>query len=114
MMGYSNNELKQFLSEMGFSAKEADVYLAILILGRGTASKIAREAHVLRTTVYDILSSLFSKGLVTLTGKEPKQEYVALSPDKLKDYIKNELEQKQKDFRQAETILIPQIGRAHV
>ncbi len=68
------NELKTILLEMEFSAKEADVYIAILSLGRGTASAIAREAHILRTTVYEILSSLFNKGLVTLSGKEPKQE----------------------------------------
>ena len=47
---------------MGFSKKEADVYLAILSLGKGTASKIAREAQVMRTTVYEVLSSLFNKG----------------------------------------------------
>ena len=77
------NELKKLLLEIEFSEKEAEVYLAILVLGRGTASRIAREAHVFRTTVYDILGSLFNKGLVTLSGKEPKQEYAAESPDVL-------------------------------
>ncbi|MFZ2150002.1 MAG: helix-turn-helix domain-containing protein [Minisyncoccia bacterium] len=107
------NELKVLLLEMDFSAKEADVYLAILSLGRGTASKIAREAHILRTTVYEILSSLFSKGLVTLSGKEPKQEYVAESPDNLKIYISKQLEKKQTDLKQAESILIPQLKARH-
>ena len=107
------NELKKLLLEVGFSTKEADVYLAILVLGRGTASKIAREAHILRTTVYEILSSLFNKGLVTLSGKEPKQEYVSLSPEKIKTYIVTQLEQKQKDLKQAETILIPQLKSIH-
>ena len=74
-----NNELKNLLVDVGLKEKEADVYIAILVLGRGTASKIARKAHIVRTTVYDILGSLFDKDLVTLTGKEPKQEYVALS-----------------------------------
>jgi sugar-specific transcriptional regulator TrmB len=107
------NELKKLLLEIGFSTKETDVHLAILVLGRGTASKIAREAHILRTTVYEILSSLFNKGLVTLSGREPKQEYVAESPDRLQEYISKQLEKKQKDLKQAETILIPQLKSIH-
>ncbi len=112
-MAEKTNELKKVLLEMDFSQKEADVYIAILTLGRGTASKIAREAHILRTTVYEVLSSLFNKGLVTLSGKEPKQEYVAESPDRLQEYIKSQLEQKQKDLQQAEKILIPQLKSIH-
>ncbi len=107
------NDLKKLLLEMEFSPKEADVYLAILSLGRGTASKIAREAHILRTTVYEILSSLFNKGLVTLSGREPKQEYVAESPDRLKEYIAEGLEQKKKELKQAESSLIPQLKSIH-
>jgi len=112
-MAEQENELKKLLLEIGFSTKEADVYLAILILGRGTASKIAREAHILRTTVYEILSSLFNKGLVTLSGREPKQEYVAESPDRLQEYITEQLKKKQKDLKQTENILIPQLKSIH-
>ena len=112
-MAGSTNELKKLLLEIGFSPKEADVYLAILVLGRGTASKIAREAHILRTTVYEILSSLFNKGLVTLSGREPKQEYVAESPDRLQEYITGQLEQKHKDLQQTKSILIPQLKSIH-
>lgn len=107
------SELKRELLEMDFSSKEADVYLAILILGRGVASKIARKAHLHRTTVYEILSSLFDKGLVTLTGKEPKQEYVAESPDKLKIYIANQLEKKETELKKTESVLIPQLKSIH-
>ncbi len=107
------SDLKKLLLEIGFSSKEADVYLAILVLGKGTASKIAREAHILRTTVYDILSSLFDKGLVTLTGKEPKQEYVAESPDQLQKYINLQLEKKKEDMKNTETVLIPQLKSIH-
>lgn len=108
-----NKELKKVLLAIGFSDKEAQVYLATLTLGRGTASVIARRAHIQRTTSYQILNSLFDKGLVSLTGKEPKQEYVAESPDRLQEYIKNQLEKKQKDLKQAESILIPQLKSIH-
>jgi sugar-specific transcriptional regulator TrmB len=107
------NELKKLLLEIDFSIKETDVYLAILTLGQGTASKIARNAHIHRTTVYDILSSLFDKGLVTLTGKEPKQEYVSESPDKLQEYIAKQLEKKQTDLKKVQSVLIPQLKSIH-
>lgn len=108
-----NNELKKPLLDIGFSPKEADVYIAILTLGRGTASKIARSAHIVRTTVYDILGSLFDKNLVTLTGKEPKQEYVALSPDQLQIYITEELERKKADLQRVQESLVPQLKSIH-
>jgi len=109
----STSELKKMLLDVGLSSKEADVYLAILVLGRGTASRIAREAHILRTTVYEILSSLLNRGLVTLSGKEPKQEYVSELPERIGDFILSELEKKQKDLKNAETFLIPQLKSIH-
>ena len=112
-MSEQTNELKNLLIDVGLKEKEADVYLAILALGQGTASKIARRAHIVRTTVYDILSSLFDKGLVTLTGKEPKQEYVAESPDNLKIYIESKLGQMQTDLEDAKNVLIPQLRSIH-
>src|SRR3989344_3044331 len=101
-----NNELKNLLMDVGLKEKEADVYMAILALGQGTASRIAREAHIVRTTSYDILNSLFDKGLVTLTGKEPKQEYVAESPDNLNIYMEKKLGQMQTDLEDAKKNLI--------
>src|SRR3989338_2164343 len=112
-IGFSKNELENLLVNIGFSKKEADVYLAILTLGRGTASKIARSAHIVRTTVYDILGALFDKNLVTLTGREPKQEYVALSPDQLKIYITEQLERKKMDLKQVQESLVPQLKSIH-
>lgn len=108
-----NKDLKNLLIGVGLKPKEADVYLAILSLGQGTASKIARKAHIVRTTAYDILSSLFEKGLVTLTGKEPKQEYVVESPDNLKNYIENELAKKKNDLEEVKNILLPQLKSIH-
>ncbi|MDP2788671.1 MAG: helix-turn-helix domain-containing protein [bacterium] len=112
-MSNENNDLKNLLVDVGLKEKEADVYVAILSLGQGTASKIARKAHIVRTTVYDILSSLFDKGLVTLTGKEPKQEYVAESPDNLKIYIESELKKIQTDLEDVKNTLIPQLKSIH-
>ncbi len=73
--------LKQFLLSAGLSEKEARVYLVLLSLGRATVSEIARQSNINRTTGYDLLDTLVGYGLVRISGKEPKQEYVAESPD---------------------------------
>ena len=112
-MPEENADLKNLLVDIGLKAKEADLYIAILSLGQGTASKIAKKARIVRTTAYDILSSLFNKGLVTLTGKEPKQEYVAESPDNLKIYIENELAKRKTDLEDVKNILLPQLKSIH-
>ncbi len=108
-MKEASNERIEALLAIGFSSKEACVYLALLKLGRGTVTKIAREARILRTTTYDVLNSLFNKGLVTLSGKEPKHEYVAESPSKIKSFLEDILEAKKGELEEAESNLIPQL-----
>ncbi|MEK7583459.1 MAG: helix-turn-helix domain-containing protein [Patescibacteria group bacterium] len=106
------NTLFSSLLEMGFSQKEASVYMALLALGKGTVSEITRKAGINRTTGYDILNDLVQKRLVSVSGKEPKQEYLAESPDKVIEYLELELEQKQKNLKEAKA-LIPQLKSIH-
>jgi sugar-specific transcriptional regulator TrmB len=94
---YMTNEvqiLKIQLEKAGLSNKESSVYVALLELGRGTVSEISRKALINRTTGYDILNNLVSKKLVSISGKEPKQEYMAESPDKLEIYINETIEER--------------------
>lgn len=98
------SKFKIDLQNLGFSDKESSVYIALLELGKGTVSEISRKAGISRTTGYDILISLGQKGVVSVSGKEPKQEYVAESPTSILNYLekeKRELEehiQKSKDL----------------
>lgn len=82
-MKKTENQLKGSLISLGLSDKESSVYLALLELGRSTVSKISRKADVNRATGYVILDSLMNMGLAHISGKEPKQEYTAESPDNL-------------------------------
>lgn len=94
---YMTNEvqiLKIQLEKAGLSNKESSVYVALLELGKGTVSEISRKALINRTTGYDILNNLVSKKLVSISGKEPKQEYMAESPDKLELYINESIEER--------------------
>ena len=56
--------IAKLLEEIGLSAKEQLVYLAVVELGDAPVSPIAQRAKVNRGTTYDILDNLIHKGLV--------------------------------------------------
>ena len=99
------SQTEKVLLDIGFSEKEIAVYLALLSLGKGIVTKISRVASVSRTTTYDILDSLSQKGLVKVSGKEPKQEYVAEDPEKLGKLILEEIEKKNNNLAQVKDII---------
>jgi HTH-type transcriptional regulator, sugar sensing transcriptional regulator len=105
-------EIKEALTKAGFSENESVVFLAILQLGKGTVTQITRKAGLNRTTGYDILDSLVSKGLVSISGKEPKQEYLAESPDKLVSVLENELHEKERRIAEVKK-LVPSLKSIH-
>ncbi|MDB5190029.1 MAG: transcriptional regulator TrmB [Parcubacteria group bacterium] len=105
-MNTASQKLKEALISLGLPQKEAAVYLALLELGRSSVSQISRKAAVNRATGYVILDSLITKGLVSISGKEPKQEYVAESPDALPQLFKNQQEEaRSKEVRAQELSL---------
>lgn len=111
-MSKTNIDFKTQLVELGFSEKEADVYLALLKLGKGTVSSIARKAGIQRTTAYNVLDGLVSKNLVRITGKEPKQEYVAESPDIILKVLKTKQKKTEEQLNAANKI-VPQLKSIH-
>ena len=98
-------ETEKILLDVGFSEKEIAVYVALLSLGKGIVTKISRTASVSRTTTYDILDSLSQKGLVKISGKEPKQEYIAESPERLEKFIGEEVEKKNDNLNKVKYII---------
>lgn len=111
-MENTNLELKNALLSLGFPEKEVGVYLAILDLGKGTVSQISRRAGINRTTGYDILDSLSRKKLVSVSGKEPKQEYLAESPENITVFLKEQIGSYTEKLKKAED-LAPQLKSLH-
>jgi len=97
---------------VGFSKNEAKIYLALLELGRGTVSEITRKANLNRTTGYDVLNGLVNRGLANISGKEPKQEYIAESPEKIEILLKREVEESEKNLKEIRNI-IPELKSLH-
>lgn len=98
-------QIEVILERTGFGDKEIAIYLALLKLGHGTVSEITRVANVSRTYGYMILDSLSARGLASVSGKEPKQEYIAESPNKLFKYLEGELEIQKKLLGQVKELL---------
>ncbi len=113
IMSDKNEQLKTTLRTIGFGEKESDVYMALLELGKGTVSEISRRAGINRTTGYDILASLVTKGVVNASGKEPKQEYSAESPDTIIDFLKKQAALAAEYVKKGEAI-VPELKLKHV
>ncbi len=111
-MPKAHTDLKIALTELSFTDKEANVYLALLKMGKGTVSAIARRAGIQRTTCYNVLDTLVSKKLVRISGKEPKQEYVAESPDVITKTLREKITRSQEQLKKSEKT-VPQLKSIH-
>ncbi|EKD63968.1 MAG: transcriptional regulator, TrmB [uncultured bacterium] len=93
------------LKKIGFSDKEAQVYIHLIQLGAQPVSVIASRASINRTTAYDIIESLIKKGLVSSTKKSGATYFKAMDPKQLISYLEREkvehfkrLEKQQKEI----------------
>lgn len=111
-MTNDSRALEITLQSFGFSEKEANVYISLLELGRGTVTEISRKAGINRTTGYDILDSLAAKGVVNISGKEPKQEYSAESPASITEYLRRQAAIAAEHIKKSEEI-VPELTSIH-
>jgi len=111
-MQNENLRLIKTLEYIGFSEKEVLVYLALLSLGKGTVTQISRKAGINRPTGYHVLASLEIKELVRVSGKEPKQEYVAEPPDQIEKMLLKKIENDQSYMKEVRKI-IPELKSMH-
>lgn len=89
------------LEKLGFSPEEVKVYIALLEIGGGFASSVARRAGAHRVTTYNTLDNLQKKGFVRTTKKGGIKFYYAENPK----VILNQIE----DSFNTAKILIPEL-----
>jgi sugar-specific transcriptional regulator TrmB len=87
---------KEVLQELGMEPREANIYLTLLRREYATASKIAEDIGVDRTTTYDILSRLIDKGLVSYAIKNNVRHFKAAPPQQLLTDLKEKQKHLQK------------------
>ena len=89
------------LKELGLTANEAKVYVALLELGSTPAGPLIKKAKMFRAAVYDLLEMLIEKGLVSYVIKANRKYYEAHDPERLLEYIesrKQELDEKREEL----------------
>jgi HTH-type transcriptional regulator, sugar sensing transcriptional regulator len=76
---------------LGLSEVEGKVYMALLELGGGYVSSVARKADLPRVNCYHILENLSEKGLVNYISKNRVRYYSAEPPQKIVNIIEGRL-----------------------
>lgn len=80
----------RILTELDLSKQEASIYIAALELGFSSISDIAKKAGIKRPTAYYVIEELIKKHLVSRAPKGRRAFYLAESPHKLLDKIREQ------------------------
>lgn len=80
----------EHLKSLGFTDKEARVYLTCLKNGPCSAMKIAEDTRIKRPTTYVMLKSLMEKELVSLVKSGKKTLFAAAHPQALVRHVQRE------------------------
>lgn len=79
--------MKEKLEKLGFSTKEADVYIALLELGSAVVSDVAKKAEINRSTAYVLLESLAEKGFVSVSEKNNVKNFSVTPIESIAQYL---------------------------
>lgn len=84
------NKQIEILTKIGFTVKEAQVYLTLLEYGDQSAGLISKKSNVNRATCYQTLEQLKSKGVVSSYKKRDILFFHADEEDGLVNFLVNE------------------------
>lgn len=83
-------EILDKLRVVGFKENESKVLLALLKGGMMSASEIAKESHIIRNSIYDILKSFVEKGYCNEIETNTILKYQSINPIVILDKIEKE------------------------
>jgi sugar-specific transcriptional regulator TrmB len=84
------------LKEFGLSDNEITIYLTLLKTGTSTANRISQITGLKRSTTYDNLSLLITKGIVSGVTKEKVHYFESANPKKIVHLLEEKKEKIQK------------------
>ena len=79
---------EELLRESGLSLNESRVYENLLKIGSSSVQEISNKSKVHRRNVYDSLSKLNEKGLISELFEDGEKKFKAINPARLLDLIK--------------------------
>lgn len=93
----------QQLKKIGFGDYEAQIYAALRASSPASATSLAKQCNLSRSSVYTTLSSLIAKGLVGTTYRNEVKQFIAEDDAAIEQVLKSErttLDEKFKTFDQ--------------
>jgi len=84
---YIYTTMKEKLIRLGLTDREAEAYLALYNFNEASATQIAKLTKEHRTNIYDSLSSLIKKGLISYNIKNNVKYFHVSNPEKLLDFV---------------------------
>lgn len=79
--------IQTILEQVGFTTKEASIYLKLLELGSQPIGVISKKTNINRTTCYKVIEDLIRKGLLTSYKKSTGTYITAESPHSIIKYL---------------------------
>ncbi len=98
------------LTALGFSEGEAELYLALLKLGKASVMALAKETGRHRTHIYDTIEKLKQKGLVSESIMENKKFLVPSEPENILSYLKEKEEKARKVISELKAVMNTEKG----
>lgn len=78
-----NLNIQKVIEKLGYKRKEAQLYIAALVLGEAKVSDLAEKLKIPRTSAVVTIEKLHKEGLLNYYVKRFNKYWVAESPDKL-------------------------------
>jgi len=100
--------LKEKIKDFGLEDKEAEIYLAILQLGKCTITDISSKSAIKRTTIYAYLESLLARGLVFKTIDKKRVYYCPENPENIKAMLEKQ-KQAIEEKKEKINLIIPEL-----
>lgn len=80
-------ETKAILEDIGLTKNEVKIYLSLMELGSTTTGPIIKKTKIHNSKVYDGLTRLADKGLVSYVVIAGSKHFKAVDPDRLVDFL---------------------------
>lgn len=90
-MNDTTSPLSSLLLSLGFTQKEAEVYLAVQKHGRIMPADLAEATGINRTTVYSVVKELLAKGVIVEDLGSHTRELLATAPEELERFLERQL-----------------------
>jgi len=85
-------QIEKVIEKLGYKRKEAQVYVAMLLLGESTVADIASKAKIPRTSTLIVMDKLYRDGLINYYTKRQRKYWLAENPEKILSHLQEKQE----------------------